>query len=94
VYLQYDFEKPETISKTKIYWFDDGPEGGCRIPDEWELQYKSGNAWTSVKPTLDYTVTKDGWDSVEFDPVTTAAVKIMVKLNKEFSTGIYEWLIE
>ncbi len=40
VYVQYDFEKPETISKTKVYWFDDGPDGGCRVPDEWEIQYK------------------------------------------------------
>ncbi len=87
VYLQYDFEKPETISKTKVYWFDDGPDGGCRVPDEWEIQYKAGNTWKPVKPASAYPVTKDGWDSVEFDPVKASAVKIRVKLNKEFSSG-------
>lgn len=102
VYLQYDFEKPETISKTKVYWFDDGPDGGCRIPDEWEIQYKAGNTWKPVKivvekglrPFSGYPLTKDGWDSVEFEPVKASAVKVRIKLNKEFSAGIYEWVVE
>jgi len=105
VYLQYDFEKPETISKTRVYWFDDGPDGGCRIPDEWEIQYMAGNTWKPVKidvvetglrpvSTTSYPITKNGWDSVEFEPVKTSAIKLRVKLNKEFSTGLYEWIVE
>jgi hypothetical protein len=39
-------------------------------------------------------VTKDGWDSVDFVPVKASAVKIRVKLNKDFSAGIYEWIVE
>jgi uncharacterized protein len=94
VYVQYDFEKPETISKTKVYWFDDGPDGGCRIPDEWEIQYKVGNTWKSVNTKSAYTITKDDWDSLEFEPVKASAAKLRVKLNKDFSTGIYEWVVE
>jgi DUF1680 family protein len=103
VYLQYDFEKPETVSKTKVYWFDDGPDGGCRVPDEWEIQYKAGNTWKPVKIVLEtglrpvstsYPVTKDEWDSVKFEPVKASAVKLRVKLNKEFSSGLYEWIVE
>ena len=94
VYVQYDFEKPETISKTKVYWFDDGPDGGCRVPDEWEIHYKTGGTWKPVKTKSTYTVTKDGWDSMEFESVKTSALKLMVKLNKDFSTGIYEWSVE
>jgi len=93
-WIEYDFEKPETISKTKVYWFDDGPNGGCRIPDEWEIQYLSGNMWQPVKAKTPYKVTKDSWDSLEFKPVKATAVKIKVKLNKEFASGIYEWIIE
>jgi DUF1680 family protein len=94
VYVQYDFEKPETISKTKVYWFDDGPDGGCRVPDAWEIQYQTGNSWKPVKAKSTYTVTKDGWDTQEFEPIKTSAVKIRAKLNKEFSSGIYEWVVE
>jgi len=93
-YVQYDFEKPETISKTEVYWFDDGPEGGCRIPDEWEILYLSGNIWKPINAKVSYKVTKNNWDSLIFEPVKTSAVKLRVRLNRDYSGGIYEWIVE
>lgn len=93
-WVEYDFNKPEIISKTKVYWFDDGPDGGCRIPDSWEILYLNGNIWESISAKTPYKVTKDGWDSLLFNPVKTTAVKIKVKLNKDFASGIYEWIVE
>jgi DUF1680 family protein len=93
-WVEYDFEKPEIISKTKVYWYDDGPDGGCRVPDEWEILYLNGNIWEPVIAKSLYKITKDGWDSVEFNPVKATAVKIKVKLNKNFASGIYEWIVE
>ncbi|MFN8210021.1 MAG: glycoside hydrolase family 127 protein [Bacteroidales bacterium] len=92
-WVQYDFEKPETISKSTVYWFDDRPYGGCRIPDEWHLEYRSGSSWVPVKALTTYPVTLNARDSVKFEPVKTSSVRIMVKLNKEFSSGIHEWTI-
>jgi uncharacterized protein len=93
-WIEYDFEKPSTISKTSVYWFDDRPDGGCRIPDEWEIVYLSGNVWKLVSAKTKYTITRDGWDTVEFTPVKATAVKIKVRLNKDFASGIYEWIIK
>jgi len=93
-WVEYDFEKPETITKTKVYWFDDGPEGGCRLPDSWEILYLKGNVWTPVTTKTSYKITKDAWDSLVFEPVKTSAVKIRIKLNKDYSAGIYEWVLE
>jgi DUF1680 family protein len=93
-WVEYDFEKPETIAKTKIYWYDDGPDGGCRVPDEWEILYLNGNIWKPVEAKTPYKITKDGWDSLVFTPVKATAVKIKVRLNKEYASGIYEWIIE
>ena len=93
-WIQYDFEKPETVSSSKIYWFDDGPWGGCRIPAAWELQYREGEKWTSVKAITDYKITKDDWDKIEFEPVTTTAMRLRIKLPKEFSTGVHEWAVQ
>jgi hypothetical protein len=93
-WVEYDFDKPCSISKTKIYWFDDGPDGGCRIPDEWEMLYLNENIWRSVNAKTPYTITKNGWDSLLFEPVRARAVKIKVRLNKEFASGIYEWIVE
>ena len=93
-WVEYDFDKPLTISKTKVYWFDDGPEGGCRIPDEWEILYLNGNIWEPVSNRPAYKVAKNEWSSVSFKPVVTRSVKLKVRLNKEFSAGIYEWIVE
>jgi hypothetical protein len=92
-WIEYDFQKPEKISKTKVYWFDDGPDGGCRLPDSWEILYLKGNIWQDVKTSMPYKTTKNEWDSLVFDPVIASAIKIKVKLNKDFSAGIYEWVV-
>lgn len=94
VWLQYDFEKPETVSKSGVYWFDDRPHGGCRIPDEWELLYRSGNSWIPVDLNSEYPVSKDQWITVEFEPVKTDALRLRVKLSKDFSSGVHEWVVE
>jgi hypothetical protein len=93
-WVQYDFEKVETISKSKVYWFDDGPGGGCRIPDEWKILYSNGGQWKPVSATGLYMITKDEWNTINFKPVKAQTVRIMVKLKKEFSGGIHEWVIE
>jgi DUF1680 family protein len=93
-WVEYDFEQPEIISRTKVYWYDDRPDGGCRIPDSWEILYLNGNIWTPVSSKMAYKVTKDGWDSIDFRPVKASAIKLKVKLNKEYSSGIYEWVVE
>jgi uncharacterized protein len=93
-WVQYDFDKPLTISKTKVYWFDDGQDGGCRIPDDWEILYLNGNIWEPVKTRSKYKISKNGWNTLSFNPVMTQSVKIKVKLKKDFSAGIYEWVIE
>lgn len=93
-WLQYDFEKPEKVSYVKVYWFDDGPFGGCRIPDEWELLYMSGGKWIPVNPVTPYKTSKDAWNELRFTPVTTKSLRLKMKLNERFSTGIHEWVVE
>jgi DUF1680 family protein len=93
-WIEYDFQKPETISNTSVYWFDDGPDGGCRIPEQWEMVYLSGNVWKPVTAVTKYTITKNAWDKLDFIPVKASAVKIKVLLKKDFASGIYEWIIK
>lgn len=93
-WVQYDFNKTETVSRMKVYWFDDGPSGGCRIPETYELQYRKDNEWIPVETVTPYTVSKDAWDELEFSPVITNALRLRVKLPEQFSTGIHEWIVE
>ena len=80
-----------TISSSEVYWFDDGPVGGCRAPEAWEIQYLNDNTWTRVVNLSEYTVRKDGWDSVYFKPVKTKGLRLRVKISDDNSTGIHEW---
>ena len=93
-YIQYDFEKPETISSSGVYWFDDGPRGGCRIPSQWELQYKTGSGWKTIEPEDGYIIKKDAWNKVSFAPVSTRAIRLRVLLSEEFSSGVHEWVVK
>jgi len=93
-WVQYDFEETEEVSVVKVYWFDDGPEGGCRVPDNWELLYLHNGSWLPVNNNTDYTITKDDWDVLEFEPVRTTALRLRVKLSEKFSSGIHEFIVE
>ncbi len=93
-WVQYDFEKPAAVTSSKVYWFDDGPFGGCRIPAGWRLLYKDGESWKPVKNKTSYEVNKDAYSSVSFEPVTTQALRLEVTLPKDHSGGIMEWIVE
>jgi DUF1680 family protein len=94
-WIQYDFEKLTEISSSKIYWFDDGPFGGCRIPACWKLLYKTTSGeWKPVETNGNYPVVKNELNSIQFKNVTTSAVKLEVQLPVDNSAGIYEWIVE
>ncbi len=94
VTMEYDFEKPVTVSYSSVYWFDDGPDGGCRIPAAWKLYYRKGNQWKPVENNKAYTVTKDAFDAMDFKPVRTGAMKMEITLQKEYSSGVHEWIVK
>ncbi|MFT4022196.1 MAG: glycoside hydrolase family 127 protein [Flavihumibacter sp.] len=93
-WVQYDFDQAYEVSGSKVYWFDDGPFGGCRIPASWKIYYKSGNDWVPVEATTAYPVTKNKFDEVRFKPVTTTALKLEVQLPADNSAGLHEWIVE
>ncbi len=94
-WIQYEFAKPTEISITKVYWFDDGPDGGCRIPAGWKVLYKSGfGDWKEVETEGSYPIIKDKLNTLHFKKITTAAVKMEIQLPKDNSSGIYEWIVE
>lgn len=93
VWVQYDFEEVEEVSSMKVYWFDDRPFGGCRVPDSYELLYSKDGKWVPVTATSEYAITKDAWNELSFQSVKTDALRLNVKLSERFSSGIHEWII-
>ncbi len=93
-WVQYDFDKAYTISKSEVYWYDDKPWGGCDLPTSWKLLYKKDNEWIPVEVTTPYEIAKDKYDTVEFKPVTTTGLRLLIQLPKNDATGIHEWIVE
>ncbi|GAA4322382.1 glycoside hydrolase family 127 protein [Mucilaginibacter gynuensis] len=93
-FVQYDFDTEHTISSSSVYWFDDGPWGGCRIPASYKLLYKKGDQWVEVKTTKPYQNEKDKMNTVSFEPVKTTAIKMEIQLPVDNATGIHEWVIK
>jgi DUF1680 family protein len=93
-WIKLEFNEKHTISKVKVYWFDDGPSGGCRVPEEFELLYMSGGRWEKITPSNQPKVTKDTWNMIDFVPVSSNALMLRVKLQKDFASGVHELIIE
>jgi hypothetical protein len=90
-WVQYTWEKPVTVSGSKVYWFDDTGRGACRLPASWEIQYREGEAWKPVHAKSEYAIAKDRWCEVSFVPVTTTALRLEVQLQKDWAAGAHEW---
>ncbi len=94
-WLAYEFAQPETVSTSTVYWFDDAPWGGCRVPESWKLYYKTeAGEWAEVKNPTEYGVGKGMANIVNFDPVKTTAMKLEIKQPKQFSCGVFEWSVK
>ena len=93
-FVQYDFNGEHIISQSKVYWYDDGPFGGCRIPASYKIYYKKDGQWIPVKNTAPYELAKDKYNTVTFEPVQTTAIKMEVQLPADNSSGIHEWSVK
>ena len=92
-WVAYKFDRPYKVSSVKVYFFDDGTFGGCRVPLSWQLFYKKGGDWLPVENKADYAKEKDRYNKVEFAPVTTTELRLELQLPKENSSGILEWTV-
>jgi len=93
-WIQYDFDKAYTVSESSVYWYDDAPFGGCRIPASYTILYKQGDAWVPVKNLTGYSPVKDKYDVVRFEPVRTTAIRLEIQLPQNYATGVHEWIIQ
>jgi len=94
-WISYEFTTEKTVSRSTVYWFDDTPWGGCRVPQSWKIYYKDTKGeWTPVENATIYGVEKGIANEVVFKPVTTKAMKLEVKLPEKNAAGIFEWEVE
>jgi hypothetical protein len=94
--VQYDFPKPRKVSAVEVYWFDDTGLGQCRVPQAWQVLFKEGDQWKPVPGIADGpgSVKRDSINRAAFPPITTASLRLEVRLQKDFSAGILEWRVK
>ena len=96
-WVQYEFAKPETVSRSAVYWFDDYVKGTSRVPKSWRLLYRDNGEWKPVRNISPLNVEKDMYNTVDFVPVTTDGLRIEAVLREGFGQGcqggIHEWRV-
>jgi hypothetical protein len=93
-WVQYNFDKPERIHGSAVYFFDDTGRGECRIPKSWRLMYQKDDNFKQVSNADSYGVEKDKFNNIRFEQVQATALRLEVQLQPNFSAGILEWRIE
>jgi DUF1680 family protein len=94
-WIEYEFPREARVAGTEVYWFEDSAiGGGCRLPRGWRVLYRDGETWKPVAAREVYTVGKDRWSRVSFEPVRTTALRLEVELAPDHSAGIHEWKLE
>lgn len=92
-WAQYTWPEPVTVAGASVYWFDDTGRGACRLPVSWEIHYRDGGEWKAVRAASEYPVQIDAWCDVRFAPVTTDALRLVVRMQPEWAAGVHEWRV-
>ncbi|MBE0640295.1 MAG: glycoside hydrolase family 127 protein [Bacteroidales bacterium] len=93
-WVEYEFNQETSIAYIHVYWFDDGPDGGCRIPQSWKAFYLDNGNWKEVFKHGQYPVLKDQMNTIEISQVKTTAMRLEIQLQPDYSGGILEWKVE
>ena len=81
----------ENFTGIEVYWFDDEPRGGCRIPASWRVLYKGDNDTEWQPIDCEYPIALDRFCTAKFPkPVKAKIFHIEIKLKEGFSTGMTE----
>ncbi len=94
-WITYTFPQATKVSACTIHWFDDAPWGGCRVPKAWRILYMDANGqWTPVQSLTDYPCVKGQANTVQFNAISTTALRLEIDQPDQFSIGLYEWEVK
>lgn len=94
-WITYTFDEAKEIKSSTVYWYDDQPWGGCKVPDSWTIYYQDeAGAWHPVVEPDAYPTKRGLPCTVNFAPVKTKAVKLEFKQPEHQSCGLFEWSVK
>ena len=80
-----EFERPDTISSAKLYFYDDGQK--FKTPERVAIQYRTGSAWATLKTVRPV---KNGETEVSFAPVQTSKLRAVFTNPKGAAVALVE----
>ncbi len=93
-WIGYELPQESSVQSCTVYWFDDGPWGGCRVPKSWRILYQDAQGqWQPVEGTDRYPTDKGAPCTVNFNPVKTKALRLEVTLPDDNAAGLFEWIV-
>jgi len=93
-WVEYDFRQARQISSVEVYWaIGSYDEYKWALPVSWKVQYREGDQWKDVHAADTYGVASDQFNRVNFEPVTTVALRLVAKLPTNATSAIYEWRV-
>jgi DUF1680 family protein len=91
-WLEYRYSEPRQIGSSDVYWVED-ESVGCALPASWSIETWDGAAWKPVEGVAAYPIFKDGFSSVKFPPVRTAAIRVRATPQGRATAGVLEWRV-
>ena len=93
-WIGYELPQESVVQSATVYWFDDGPWGGCRVPKSWRILFQDAQGqWKPVEGADCYPIDKGTPCTVNFTPVTTKALRLEVTLPDDNAAGLFEWIV-
>ena len=93
MWIEYRYSAPQTIGSAAVYWAADRDDRGCDLPSAWSLEWWDGSAWRPVAGVAAYPVERDRFSQVHFQPVHTAAIRLLATPRNRRPAGILEWRV-
>lgn len=94
-WISYEFAQPTRVGGVTVSWFSDEGVGECRLPESWRVLYRTeAGDWVPVGGASAYTSRMREPVRVDFEPVTTQALRLEIVQRAGFSAGVYEWVVE
>jgi hypothetical protein len=94
-WVRFEWDREHEIFSVRVYWFDDTGRGACHVPESWRVLYRNDEGrFVPVKNKTAYTTKKDTFNRVHFERVQTDAILIEIELQRQWSAGIQEVVID
>ena len=93
--IEFTLNKETDIQGFSVYWYDDN--GGVRVPQSWNLEYKKGDAWTTfpIYVTDSYDRDKDQFNMVHpGEQILTKNIRLNMTPVPGSAVGILEVVID